>query len=58
MKRYEIIIKFKSSSTPLIERVKTMRIANGFKGILDDTVLKATVTDRVTKKTTVWLTNE
>lgn len=47
--RYLITIEF-ARSRPLNEHVKTLREAQSYKDIIDDTVTKAEVYDRVTGK--------
>lgn len=58
MKRYTINIGFKTERfedvNNIVERVKTMKEAMGYKDLLDDTVSKALIKDNVTGKIT-WL---
>jgi hypothetical protein len=58
MKRYIINISFKTEMFEkvdnIVEEVKTMKEAMGFKDLIDNTVDKALIKDKVTGKI-IWL---
>lgn len=52
--RYIINISFKGETKNICEKVKTMKEAESYKSLIDDTVNKACLIDNASKKIIQW----